>query len=547
MPGSYLTRYRFDLSEHFKPPLVRSSRRSAELRSRRTCAVIPAAVKLFTASGFCGASAPLRSRAFPAGLRRFPSPVLVGGQELVFPSSDLFLVPSVASGQATLPSHRADRRGIFRNWALDKEDSDPYIHWADLKMGRIPISHPEAPSASTDPQVHEHAVPLQARSAKSSWRNSPPRDKKRNDPEPNAGPSAAPPAKRPKKPSKRHYVRREMPTSDGPALKVSKSASGMPPESSEDPARSSPPPRQSPVPSGAGNSLGGTTSAGRAAPNSPDHRAEEDLVSPPENQDIGASNTGAESEDAGPVGTLVPTAPKKKKKILASSSSKSLPETFAPAKTTTAPGAPKAASMPPPAGSAGGSDTAKPQRRRQEAVAAKNKPAPPRKAPSSASWNLSRGRQRLRPQPLVPHSRRYRGRREGYRPARPDHELKREGRELGHLLDYAEKWNQADVSAATRGVGRDRLPIVDPAGPKSTEEHFMHLKRAVREFDNAWHDATSNVVITIPEASIEALKTQLSDLHAEKEHLIRKHQEALDAQKEISRQLKDQPSRPVSA
>jgi hypothetical protein len=74
--------------------------------------------------------------------------------------------------------------------------------------------------------------------------------------------------------------------------------------------------------------------------------------------------------------------------------------------------------------------------------------------------------------------------------------LKREGRELGHLLDYAEKWNQADVSAATRGVGKDRLPIVDPAGPKCTEGHFIRLKRAVREFDNAWHDATSNVVVS---------------------------------------------------
>jgi hypothetical protein len=75
-------------------------------------------------------------------------------------------------------------------------------------------------------------------------------------------------------------------------------------------------------------------------------------------------------------------------------------------------------------------------------------------------------------------------------------ELKREGKELGHLLDYAEKWNQADVSAATRGVGKDRLPVIDPAGPRSTEEHFMRLKRAVREFDNAWHDATSNVVVS---------------------------------------------------
>ncbi|KAK1644201.1 hypothetical protein QYE76_062006 [Lolium multiflorum] len=75
-------------------------------------------------------------------------------------------------------------------------------------------------------------------------------------------------------------------------------------------------------------------------------------------------------------------------------------------------------------------------------------------------------------------------------------ELKREGRELGHFLGYAEKWNQADISTATRGVGKERLPIVNPAGPKSTEEHFMRLRRAVKEFDNAWHDATNNVVVS---------------------------------------------------
>jgi hypothetical protein len=75
-------------------------------------------------------------------------------------------------------------------------------------------------------------------------------------------------------------------------------------------------------------------------------------------------------------------------------------------------------------------------------------------------------------------------------------ELKREGRELGHLLDYAEKWNQADVSAATRGLGKDRLPAIDPTGPRCTEEHFMRLRRAVKEFDNAWHDTTNNVVVS---------------------------------------------------
>ena len=75
-------------------------------------------------------------------------------------------------------------------------------------------------------------------------------------------------------------------------------------------------------------------------------------------------------------------------------------------------------------------------------------------------------------------------------------ELKREGRELGHLLPYAEKWNAADVSAATRGLGKDRLPALDPSGPRCMEEHFMRLRRAVKELDNAWHDATNNMVVS---------------------------------------------------
>jgi hypothetical protein len=45
-------------------------------------------------------------------------------------------------------------------------------------------------------------------------------------------------------------------------------------------------------------------------------------------------------------------------------------------------------------------------------------------------------------------------------------------------------------------LGKDRLPAVDPAGPRCTEEHFIRLRRAVRELDNAWHDATNNVLVS---------------------------------------------------
>ncbi|KAK1613718.1 hypothetical protein QYE76_019235 [Lolium multiflorum] len=92
-------------------------------------------------------------------------------------------------------------------------------------------------------------------------------------------------------------------------------------------------------------------------------------------------------------------------------------------------------------------------------------------------------------------------------------------------------------------------------------------RRAVKELDNAWHDATNNVVSTadtrkhlfeellwehrdlteahskcqaIPEASVEALKAQVAKLQGEKEQLIRQHHEALDAQETYSSGLKEQ-------
>ncbi|KAK1646212.1 hypothetical protein QYE76_064017 [Lolium multiflorum] len=171
--------------------------------------------------------------------------------------------PSHSYGEAS-PSPRA----------LDAEDPDPYVYWTDLKMGRTHTSRPgnfsnkdsDAPSGSTNPQVLERAVPLQAEVGPEFIDKLTGRGQKHKAPEPEAGSSHAPPAKRPKKPSKRHYKRREMPTSDGPALKISKSASGIPPESSEDATRSSPPPRQSPVPSGAGNSSASPYKCGACGP-----------------------------------------------------------------------------------------------------------------------------------------------------------------------------------------------------------------------------------------------------------------------------------------
>ncbi|KAK1631553.1 hypothetical protein QYE76_005868 [Lolium multiflorum] len=146
-------------------------------------------------------------------------------------------------------------------------------------------------------------------------------------------------------------------------------------------------------------------------------------------------------------------------------------------------------------------------------------------------------------------------------------EFQRQGRDLGHLLPYAEKWNAADMTPATRGLGKDRLPAPDPVGDRSSEEHFMRLRSAVKELDSTWYDATNNLMLTadarkalfeellwehrelaeahdkcqvIPEASIDALKEQLATAQREKDQLIRQHKEELSAHKTSYQELKSQ-------
>ncbi|KAM0875835.1 hypothetical protein ACQ4PT_036557 [Festuca glaucescens] len=50
------------------------------------------------------------------------------------------------------------------------------------------------------------------------------------------------------------------------------------------------------------------------------------------------------------------------------------------------------------------------------------------------------------------------------------------------------------MTEATLGVGKDRQVVIDPRGPRNTGQHLARLKHAVREFDNAWHDANHNVL-----------------------------------------------------
>nr|XP_051221736.1 uncharacterized protein LOC127339991 [Lolium perenne] len=390
-------------------------------------------------------------------------------------------------------------------------------------MGRTHTSRPDLPSASANPQVLEHATPLEAEVGSEFLEKLASRGQKNKAPAPETGSSRAPPAKRSRKEvvggkevTTKHYRKQQMPVASGLVLKITKSASGMRPESSEDVPRASPPPQ-------------------------PNHRAEEDLVSPPETQDTGASNIGAGSKDAGRAEPQVPPVPKKKKKTAsASSPSKTVPDSSAPASSAPAKEAP-------------------------EAPAPNKAPTPPPAAytgePAPAKPTLPKGTSS--PSSLVLHTSRaaiVAGETASAQLGRIT-ELTRSGADLGYLLDYAEKWNQADVSPATCGLGKDKLPVVDPTGPRSTVQHFGRLRRAVKEFDTAWHDANNNVLSTldarkhlfeellwehrelsaahtIPEATVEALTTQIATLQGEKEQLAKEHQQALDAQTTLATELK---------
>ncbi|KAK1646931.1 hypothetical protein QYE76_064736 [Lolium multiflorum] len=460
--------------------------------------------------------------------------------------------PPTQEAKDRFPRIESDKRGRCRKRGLDKFDPDPVIFWKDLKMGRTPAARlgkapPEpsdVPSANVNPQVHEHVAPLQAEAGQEFVDKLMAQGQKNKTPASDAGSSQAPPAKRfrtepvaGKVVAMRRHKGKQMPTATGPALKL-----GPRPEGSAGSARTStPPPHSSPAPSGAGNTsaspLGGTTSSGRAAPTPPDPRAEEDFASPPETQDTGASNMGAGKEPAGRAEPSVPPVLEKKKRK--KTSSKTAPEASAPE--TSAPPPPPETSAP----EATGPTPTPPPTQGASATAPKPPPASLKITdylkPGASRGKATDGSASSGSQPLVLHT----GPAAMVVQDKPSGllgrivELKRGGQDLGPLLPYAQRWNDADISAATRGLGKDRLPAPDPAGPRSTEEHFSRLKRAVKEFDSAWYDATANVVSTadarkalfeellwehrslaeahskclaIPEASIEALKDQVAKL-----------------------------------
>ncbi|KAK1628358.1 hypothetical protein QYE76_002673 [Lolium multiflorum] len=477
--------------------------------------------------------------------------------------------PPTQEAKDRFPLIEAERRGSCRKRALDSFDPDPLVFWKDLKMGKTPASRlgrsPPKPTGSADDlemlEIHEHAPPLRAEAGTEFVDKLMAQGQKNKRPPSDDGSSQAPPSKRfrteelgEKKVGVRRYARKQMPTAAGAALKL-----GSRPSGSEGSARTSTPPHSSPAPPGAGNisaSLsGGTTSSGRAAPTSSDHRTEEDPSFFLENQDTGTSNIGAGEEET--TGQAEPPAPPVLEKKTSPAPESSAPGSSNSGGASTAPPSPRTILMPPP--SAPGT---------QPSGAAFAAP-PPKTFKSTKGKATAPGTSSAGQQPLVLHVSKAAqntvtkatgllGRITNF---------KRQGQDLGHLMPYAQKWNAADITPATRGLGKDRQPAPDPIGNRSSEEHFTRLRCAVKELDSSWYDATNNLMLTadarktlfeellwehrelveahdkcqvLPEASIDALKEQLAKAQREKEQLIKQHQEELGAQKTSYQELKSQ-------
>ncbi|KAM0920905.1 hypothetical protein ACQ4PT_007153 [Festuca glaucescens] len=336
--------------------------------------------------------------------------------------------------------------------------------------------------ADQSPQVLEHTTPLAAEMGDR------PAPRVRKTPASDAGRSAEPAPKRHKVsgsgPSRKKR-KNEIPTSSGPALELSRSAPGMRPEALQDTSQQQHFSQQSPAHSGAGqihsSPRGGKTSSGSAAPKRRHHRAE-DFSSPPDTEDTGAGNIGAGSEPSGRSDPPVPPVLEKNKQTSTASprqASSTSARSPSPAKDTTAPPS-ASASKPPPA----------PQQssRKGTEVSAEELSAAVRAAAASASGSQDRT--------LVLHAGRAAitaGEKVSAQLGRIV-ELNRGDANLGELQRLVDRWNLADLTEATRGVGKDGKVVIDSRGPRSTVQHFGRLKQAVKEFDNAWHDANQNVL-----------------------------------------------------
>ncbi|KAK1641986.1 hypothetical protein QYE76_059791 [Lolium multiflorum] len=374
--------------------------------------------------------------------------------------------PPSKEAKARFPRIDSDRRGPCRKRPLDKYDPDPVIHWLDLRMGRTassrlgksPPEPADIPSASNNPQVHEHEPPLQAEVGDEFLDKLMAEGQKSDPPAAGAGPSHASSGKRPrteviggKQVGTKRYKQKRMPMSSGPALELGSAGSAR---------TSTPPPHSSPVPSVPATAL------------PPPREALQVRGARPQHLQITARRR-----------TLPPL---QRPKTPA-------PETSAPARLM--PGRRNLWFL-------------LPQRKRRNSQAP---PLPRRTLPRRYLLLLPRPRRHRRPAKDLPRPSNRR------RPRPQDHQvpqargfprqgcggrrlsgsgdvvlhvgpaaiaaqdkptgllgrivdLKRAGKDLGHLLPYAQKWNEADISASTRGLGRIafRHQILPGLGPRRT-------------------------------------------------------------------------------
>ncbi|KAM0924580.1 hypothetical protein ACQ4PT_004566 [Festuca glaucescens] len=343
----------------------------------------------------------------------------------------------------------------------------------------------------------------------------------------------------------RYFLLPIYPLSFRPALALSRSASGMRPEALQDTSQQHVS-QQSPAHSGAGQThsspRGGRTSSGSAAPKQRHHRAE-DFTSPPETEDTGAGDMGAGSEPSGRSDPPVPPVLEKTTQTTTASPRRasSTSARSSPAKGTTAP-PPASASKPPPAPQQGS--------RKSTKVSAEELSTVITAAATPASGSQERT--------LVLHTGRAAitaGEKVSAQLGRIV-ELNRGDANLGELQRLVDRWNLADLTEATRAVGKDGKVVIDSRGPRSTVQHFGRLKQVVKEIDNAWHDANQNVLGVLDSRkrvfeellwehrdlteAHSALQLTHSQCRAEKENLALQHQQELKAQRDETAKLKDQ-------
>jgi hypothetical protein len=184
---------------------------------------------------------------------------------------------------------------------------------------------------------------------------------------------------------------------------------------------------------------------------------EEDFTSPPEYEDTGASNMGAGSEDAGRSEPLVPPVPEKKKQATVASPYKT-PPSASPAISSPVRGAtaPPSASInkPPPvprqSSPKGAAVTA------EQLTVAVTAAAAPASGSQAQTIVLHVGRAVVAASEKV------------LAQLGRVVELNRGTANLGTLQHFVDKWNLADLTDATLGVGKDCKVKIDPRGRRST-------------------------------------------------------------------------------